>query len=240
MAALLLAGCRNGKDGTTAAQTASQGSQPSGTRGFRGMYSYMADAGLFVDCTTGERFPVAAEEDNAALERAYLNERAEPGTPLLVIVEGRLEPRPRVDGPGTQTALIVERFVSVSPRKGCGDMDTITLEDTHWVMLELKGKPAVAPKAGKAPSLELNSKKRSAYGFGGCNRFFGSYESAGQALRLGALGSTRMACPEGMDQEQELFRVLGTVSRYEIQGARLLLFAGDELVAQFEARPPAQ
>jgi copper homeostasis protein (lipoprotein) len=59
-------------------------------------------------------------------------------------------------------------------------------------------------------------------------------------LKLGALGATRMACPEGMEQEQRLFRVLGMVTRYEIRGSDLLLFAGDQLVAQFEARPAAR
>ena len=77
----------------------------------------------------------------------------------------------------------------------------------------------------KAPYLELNSKKASAYGFGGCNRFFGTYQTSGKSLTLGAMGATRMACPDGMDQEQELFTVLGSVTRYEIHGSKLMLFA---------------
>ena len=32
-------------------------------------------------------------------------------------------------------------------------------------------------------------------GFAGCNRFFGSYELTDGALKIGPLGSTRMACP---------------------------------------------
>ena len=79
----------------------------------------------------------------------------------------------------------------------------------------------------KAPYLELNSKKASAYGFGGCNRFFGSYETSGNSLKFGAMGATRMACPEGMDEEQELFTALGATTRYEIHGSKLMLFAGD-------------
>ena len=45
-----------------------------------------------------------------------------------------------------------------------------------------------------------------------------------------------MACPEGMKQEQELFRALDATTRYEIHGSKLLLFAHDVLVARFEAR----
>ena len=57
-----------------------------------------------------------------------------------------------------------------------------------------------------------------------------------QALTFGAMGATRMACPEGMDQEQELFTVLGSITRYEIHGSKLMLFADKALVARFEAQ----
>lgn len=33
-------------------------------------------------------------------------------------------------------------------------------------------------------------------GHGGCNRFFGTYEQAGDTLTIGPLASTRMACPD--------------------------------------------
>ncbi len=234
MAALLFAGCKNGKNSATAAEPTRE---PSQTMSLRGMYSYMADAALFADCATGARWPVATEGDNAALEQAYLKKRTAPGAPLLVAVEGRIEPHPRVDGPGKEPVLIVERFVRASPEQSCGSMDAVTLEDTHWQLLELNGRPVEVEKGGKAPYLELNSKKSSAYGFGGCNRFFGAYRSTSEALEIGALGATRMACPEGMDREQELFRALGTVNRYEIHGAELMLFAGEKRVARFEARP---
>jgi hypothetical protein len=225
VAVLVLCACKSGKQSATAAEPAREAPSALETVRLHGMYSYMADASLFVDCATGERWPVATEGDNAALERAYLEGRAAPGAPLPVTVEGHLESRPKMDGPGKETVLIVERFVGVSPRRGCENMDAITLEDTRWELLELNATPIVVKRDGKAPYLELNSKKGSAYGFGGCNRFFGSYESTGQTLK---------------DREQELFATLGTVTRYEIHGTTLLLFAGDKLVARFEARPSVE
>ncbi|KPK15119.1 MAG: hypothetical protein AMJ62_10530 [Myxococcales bacterium SG8_38] len=234
--ALMLPACKTGKDTATAVEPARAQPAPSGTMSLQGMYSYMADAGLFVDCSTGERWPVAAELDNAALERAYLDARTEPGAPLLVTLEGRLEKRPEVDGRGKETMLIVERFVRVWPGETCQSASIVTLEDTYWAFLEIHGKPVPVGADGKKPYLELNSKKASAYGFGGCNRFFGSYRTAGQDLEFGALGATRMACPEGMDREQELFRMLGTVTRYAIDGSELLLFSGEKLVARLGAR----
>jgi heat shock protein HslJ len=117
-----------------------------------------------------------------------------------------------------------------------GAVKEAKLEDTYWALIELNGKAVTVETTDETPYLELNSKKKSAYGFAGCNRFFGSYEATESSLELGAMGATRMACPEGMDREQELFTVLGSTTRYEIHGSKLLLFADVALVARFEAR----
>jgi copper homeostasis protein (lipoprotein) len=85
----------------------------------RGMYSYMADAGLFVDCATGWRLPVAMEADNVALERGYLAVRKQPGEPVLVSLEGRIAMRPRMEGPGLQRSLVPVRFNKAWPGQTC-------------------------------------------------------------------------------------------------------------------------
>lgn len=234
---LSLSGCKHGSESTTPVEQKRQPPAKSGTMSLQGAYSYMADAGIFEDCATQERWPVAQEGDNAALERAYGEARVAPGAPLLVTVEGRLEARPKIDAKGKQTSLIVERFVRTWPGDTCDSMNKATLENRRWVLVELNGDAITATTEGKAAYLELNSKKASAYGFGGCNRFFGSYEATDRSLGFSAMGATRMACPEGMKREQELFTVLESTTRYEIHGSKLLLFANDALVAQFEARP---
>jgi heat shock protein HslJ len=239
-AVLAVSGCKKGKDSSTAADEKREPPPPSGTMSLQGMYSYKADAGTFVDCATREQWPVAHEGDNATLEREYLKAKIAPGAPLLVTVQGGLDMRPKVDGRGKETTLIIQRFVRTWPRETCGDMKPVTLEDTQWALLELNGKTITVKVDDKAPYLELNSKKASAYGFGGCNRFFGSYKTSGHSLTLGALGATRMACPEGMDEEQELFTALGTVTRYEIHGSKLMLFADKTVVARFEAQAPTE
>jgi heat shock protein HslJ len=45
-----------------------------------------------------------------------------------------------------------------------------------------------------------------------------------------------MACAQGLEQEQDLLRALGTVNRYAITRDTLRLYAGDDLVARLEAR----
>jgi len=235
LAALLaLGGCKKGKDSDTPVKR--EPPPQSGTMSLQGMYTYMADAGAFVDCTTREQWPVAMERDNAALERAYSQAQIAPGSPLLVTVEGRLESRPKVDRRGKETNLIVDRFVRTWPRETCGSMTKVALENMRWGLLELEGKTITVTVKDRAPYLELNPSKASAYGFGGCNRFFGSYKATERTLDFGVMGATRMACPDGMEQEQALFRALDATTRYEIHGSKLVLFAGDTPVARFEAR----
>jgi heat shock protein HslJ len=238
MATLGATGCKKGKDSENAADERKPPPPPSGTMSLQGMYSYQAEAGVFLDCATQEQWPVAHEGDNAALEREYGEAKIASGTPLLVTVEGGLDSRPKVDGRGKETTLIVQRFVRTWPRETCGGAQPVTVEDITWALLELNGKTITVEVNDKAPYLELNSKKASAYGFGGCNRFFGSYETTGKSLTFGAMGATRMACPDGMDQEQEFLAAIGSITRYEIHGSKLMLFADKALVARLEARAP--
>jgi len=54
-------------------------------------------------------------------------------------------------------------------------------------------------------------------GSGGCNRFTGSYQTDADALSIGALASTRMACEESvMSQETKYLAALQGAKRYEV------------------------
>ena len=73
-------------------------------------------------------------------------------------------------------------------------------------------------------------------GFSGCNRFTGDYERNESTLRFKPLAATRMACLEGMQQEQRFLGLLGEVARFTISGDSLALYSGDErLILRFEA-----
>jgi len=85
----------------------------------RGLFTYMADAALFEDCVTGHRYPVAMEAGYLELEHAYLEQRTEPGAPLLVTFEGRVEPRPPMEGDGEIDTMVIDRFEAVHPGEDC-------------------------------------------------------------------------------------------------------------------------
>jgi uncharacterized lipoprotein YbaY/heat shock protein HslJ len=213
------------------------GASTSSARRIAGMYSYMADAGMFVDCASGNRLPVASEGDNAALEAAYLKVRAAPGAPVLAVVEGRIETRPPMEGTPRPT-LIVERFVEVFAGRGCESLaGTSTLENTYWKLVRLRDTPVRLSEKQREPHLILQSEQRRLAGSSGCNRLLGSYTLDGERISFARTATTMMACPQGMDQERAFLDALATVERWRVTGERLELFdARGETVAQFESR----
>jgi heat shock protein HslJ len=61
-------------------------------------------------------------------------------------------------------------------------------------------------------------------GNGTCNRFFGSYTLMQDRVAFGQLGSTRMACPDPLgDQETRYLDALQKAQRIEVQGKTLLV-----------------
>lgn len=202
---------------------------------FRGMYRYMADAGLFVECNTGKSYFVAHEGDNAALERGYIAARPEPGAEVLVILTGHIALRPKMEGEGEVEVLVVDKSGKIWPDEACLPKSKASLTDTHWKVLELQGRPLKRGGQEREPHLVLASEGDRAHGFAGCNRFFGGFMLEGDTLRFSQLGSTRMACPAGMDQEQLFLAALGRVDRYEIHGQVLELYEAELLLARFEA-----
>ncbi len=61
-------------------------------------------------------------------------------------------------------------------------------------------------------------------GKGSCNRFFGSVKIEGERISFGPLGSTRMACPEAVsNQESKYLEALQSAERFTIDGSTLLI-----------------
>ena len=64
-------------------------------------------------------------------------------------------------------------------------------------------------------------------GFGGCNQFFGQYSQEGQTLTIGALASTKKACPEGMEAESTFLKTLQDTRKIEATHVTLRLLDAD-------------
>ncbi|MGH9258548.1 MAG: META domain-containing protein [Acidimicrobiales bacterium] len=59
-----------------------------------------------------------------------------------------------------------------------------------------------------------------------CNRFFGTAEVAGGSIKLSPLGTTRMACPEALlNQEGKYLKALQDAERFTLEGTALLVYS---------------
>jgi copper homeostasis protein (lipoprotein) len=190
-----------------------------------GMYMYMADAGLITLCTTGWKLPVATEGDNVALEAAYTKTRRKPGEPLLVSLEGRIVPRQPMEGPGPRPTVVVDRFEGIWPAETCGSpFASAKLQDTYWKLTRLQGAPVKVGLKQREPHIVLHAREQRFAGSGGCNRIMGGYKLDGKKISFGQVAMTKMACPEGMEQEKEFVDILNRVRRWQIHGEHLELF----------------
>lgn len=110
------------------------------------------------------------------------------------------------------------------------------LVGTEWQLVQLGGRTQT-PESDRFV-LVFGADNRLS-GVGACNRIMGSY-TAGEknALHIGPLASTRMACPD-MDKEAEFLQAVESATRYDMDGSMLLLLEGDTLKAVFQAAPEA-
>jgi len=203
----------------------------------RGMYSYMADAGWFIECRSGTRMPVAQEGDNAALERAYSNGKSMDGAPLLATVEGRVEDRLPMEGDQKRPTLIVDKFISVEAQGCSGPSSTAQLENTYWKLMALLDRPVATPEGAREIHFVLNSAERQLSGFAGCNRMSGPYVLEGEKISFDQIASTMMACASGMDIEQQFKQMFAAVAAWKISGETLqFVDINGNAIATFESR----
>jgi len=91
----------------------------SGPIRLRGMYRYLADAASLTECITGKRWPVLIEGAHLALERAYLAQRIQPGSLLLVALTASFVWREPEPGLRPREMLRVEEFEGLWPGETC-------------------------------------------------------------------------------------------------------------------------
>lgn len=130
-------------------------------------------------------------------------------------------------GAGKQAQLVLQQVQAKSET---------ALENTYWKLIAIDSRPAqVQPNEREAYLLLFDGR---ASGSSGCNKLIGRYtHRASNALSLGSMSSTRMAClPTMMDQEAALIGVFARTTRYRIADETLVLMDGDTELARFEAR----
>ena len=114
--------------------------------------------------------------------------------------------------------------------KGAEREPGVMLADYKWVVEQIGGQGV---NANSRVTLLFSNDGRIA-GRASCNRMNGRYEAAENSLTFADLGTTRMACPDPlMEQEQRFLDTLESVQTYAIsQHGALLLYRGEEVVVE--------
>ncbi len=114
------------------------------------------------------------------------------------------------------------------------------LENRPWRLVSYANAQSETVTAEEEPAV-VTFEDGGVGGTSGCNSFFGSYTLDGARIAIEQIGSTLMACPEPlMQQEQDLLAALSAAAGYAIEGETLQLFdAAGNVVATFAPQAEA-
>jgi heat shock protein HslJ len=153
---------------------------------------------------------------------------------------------------GLPTALMLApALVAVGVLAACGttdgtqatttpEPDALPLEDTSWGLVSYAGEGGSATEVPDGVTATALFADGTVSGSGGCNRFTGPYELDGDALSIGPLASTLMACVEPQGSvEQAYLAALEQTAGYQTDASTLELLddAGDAVLT-FEVVEP--
>lgn len=100
---------------------------------------------------------------------------------------------------------------------------TVSLEGTGWVLDTMAGEP---PLEGTTLTLQFAS-EGTLSGSSGCNRYQTTYETTGDALDVGEVSGTLMACEQPVsEQESSFITMLTGAERFAIEEDHLTLSDG--------------
>jgi heat shock protein HslJ len=112
--------------------------------------------------------------------------------------------------------------------------ETAMLFGKRWTLTEMEDRKFSAAE----PYLEFDRDQKRVSGSSGCNRLTGTFQIDGSKLKLSRIVSTRRACLDAEVQrvETSFLKLLETITRFEIQGNTLRLYANDRLVLVFASK----
>lgn len=207
---------------------------------FSGLFRAQGDSARLKLCLSGQELPVQRSGAFAALQEEYAARRSNPDAPVLARGTARLVRLPGTDAKTVLLATVVEKVDQVSPEGLCpplpgGDeasSDGRSAENRTWKVVTLSGQAVEGADSRRSAHLELDRGRREVRGHTGCNRLRGRYELDGDEIQFSSVSTTRKACPEAGDLEQRFLKALEGVTRLQVSGDRLTLYAGKQAVVE--------
>ena len=123
---------------------------------------------------------------------------------------------------------------SLNTPQNNGPMDNLEMAstklptETFWKLETLEGKDFSKFKnEGNEVGFTMFADNNRISGYAGCNNFFGTYKvEPGNRIQFSSIGATKMACPDGIFNENEFLQIFATADNYRITGDRLELNVG--------------
>lgn len=108
------------------------------------------------------------------------------------------------------------------------------LEGTEWQLVQLGGE-SIQPVEGKY-TIQFFAEENRFASVGECNHLTATYSTNEKRdLVLENAGMTRMMCPN-QEAEDRFVEMLNKVTRYDMDGQMMMLFAENDLLAVFQAK----
>lgn len=133
-------------------------------------------------------------------------------------------------------ALVAGFLAGGCTAPGMETAQAVDLVGTNWLATDIGGQGVAEGVQSTLGFVEPGQ----VAGKGGCNRFFGGVTMDGQSIEFGKMGSTMMACPPPMmEQEKRYLEALGEAKRFEVNNGTLLIFGpGADPIIRFTQATP--
>ncbi len=96
-----------------------------------------------------------------------------------------------------------------------------------WALKAMNGEAIDSNNFQKHPVLEIHLNEMKIFGNDGCNNMFGSIETLDEKnIAFGAIGGTKMACPN-MELSSKYTSALGKTKTYKLDGLQLYFYDAD-------------
>lgn len=112
-------------------------------------------------------------------------------------------------------------------------MKTVSLSDTTtWYLRTIYTDGNGRELNNNKVLIRFDNTKGKVGGKGGCNSFGGSLKMSKDSLQISDVFSTKMFCEEMQGIENLFFKQLEQVNRYKIDGDRMKLYNGEQLLLE--------
>ena len=86
---------------------------------FEGYFSYLADAAMFIDCETNEKYAIVKKAEYLTIEQEYLRIVENAGEKIFISFTGKFDDSKDSEDEGGRKKIIIKKILNIQPDKKC-------------------------------------------------------------------------------------------------------------------------